>query len=224
MKNRIFISRNAAECQLFINFCKTNQLEYIGESLIEFESIPFVDDKIYDIVFFSSIRAAQYYLAYKNPERKPIYACVGNVTANKLLKLGIECEFIGKEAGNPEIAALEFKKWIKNKIVFFPRSDKSIQTFPKNLAPENVISQCIYKTNNIEKLISKCHLYIFTSPSNLDAFLITNEIPVDSIIISWGTSTTAFAKEKGLIVNHTLNNANEQELIELIEKIVLTQI
>ena len=76
-----------------------------------------------------------------------------------------------------------------------------------------------YKDKLKEIEISKCHIYIFTSPSNLDAFLTINEIREDSKVIVWGNSTSENAKSKGLKVDFVLTKSSLDELIQFLSQI-----
>ena len=129
MKKRIFISKNSDDCEPLVHYCNQNKLDLTAQSLIEFEAIPFKIESNFDIVFFSSIRSAQFYFEKAAKKSTIIYACIGETTNSKLKKLGIKCEFVGKEAGNPQKTATEFKNWVKNRIVFFPQSNLSLGTF-----------------------------------------------------------------------------------------------
>jgi uroporphyrinogen-III synthase len=219
MKKRIFISKNSDDCEPLVHYCNQNKLDLTAQSLIEFEAIPFKIESNFDIVFFSSIRSAQFYFEKAVKKSTIIYACIGETTHSKLKKLGIECEFVGKEAGNPKKTAVEFKNWVKNRIVFFPQSNLSLGTFSAILPENQIIKQVVYKTNLIEKKIENCQIYIFTSPSNLDAFLTINEISADSKVIVWGKSTSKNAERKGLKVDFILNKSSLDELILLLLKI-----
>jgi uroporphyrinogen-III synthase len=219
MVSRIFISKNANDCEPLVHYCNQNSIELIAESLIEFEGIPFKNTSSYDVVFFSSVRSGQFYLA--NPSKNPnlVYACIGETTKNKLYKLGIDCEFVGKEAGNPKKVAQEFKIWLKNKIVFFPQSNLSLGTFSSILPKNQVIKEVVYKTNLKSKEINKCQIYIFTSPSNLDAFLIINQIPKDSKVIVWGKSTSQHAVNRQQKIDYVLENSEMKELLDLLSQL-----
>jgi len=220
MKKRIFISKNSDDCEPLVHYCNQNKLDLTAQSLIEFEAIPFKIESNFDIVFFSSIRSAQFYFEKATKKSTIIYACIGEVTNSKLKKLGIECEFVGKEAGNPLKTAAEFKNWVQNRIVFFPQSNLSLGTFSAIFPENQVIKQVVYKTNLRERKIEKCQIYIFTSPSNLDAFLTINEISEDSKVIVWGKSTSEFAENKGIKSDLVLKNASISELLISIRKMI----
>ena len=219
MKKRIFISKNSDDCEPLVHYCNQNKLDLIAQSLIEFEAIPFKIESNFDIVFFSSIRSAQFYFKKAAKKSTIIYACIGETTNTKLKMLGIECEFVGKEAGNPQKTAEEFKNWVQNRIVFFPQSNLSLGTFSAILPENQVIKQVVYKTKLKEIEISKCQIYIFTSPSNLDAFLTINEISHGSKVLVWGNSTSEFAGGKEVKVDFVLTNSSLDELIQILSQI-----
>jgi uroporphyrinogen-III synthase len=219
MKKRIFISKNSDDCEPLVHYCNQNKLDLTAQSLIEFEAIPFKIESNFDVVFFSSIRSAQFYFENAAKKSTIIYACIGETTNSKLKKLGIECEFVGKEAGNPQKIAEEFKYWVKNRTVIFPQSNLSLGTFSSILPENQVINKIVYKTNLIERKIENCQIYIFTSPSNLDAFLTINEIADDAKVIVWGKSTENRLLKKGIIADYVLAKSNFAELIEVLKSI-----
>jgi uroporphyrinogen-III synthase len=219
MKTRVFISKNASDCESLVHFCNQNSIELIAQSLIEFEAVPFEIESNYDIAFFSSIRSGQFFFKNELQKSNVVYACIGQTTNSKLKKLGIECEFVGEEAGNPQKIAEEFKSWVKNRTVIFPQSNLSLGTFSSILPENQVINKIVYKTNLIERKIENCQIYIFTSPSNLDAFLTINEIADNAKIIVWGKSTENRLLKKGIIADFVLAKSNFAELIEVLKSI-----
>lgn len=219
MKTRVFISKNASDCESLVHFCIQNSIELIAQSLIEFEAVPFEIESNYDIAFFSSIRSGQFFFKNELQKSNVVYACIGQTTNSKLKKLGIECEFVGEEAGNPQKIAAEFKSWVKNRTVIFPQSNLSLGTFSSILPENQVINKIVYKTNLIERKIENCQIYIFTSPSNLDAFLTINKIADEAKVIVWGKSTENRLLKKGIIADFVLAKSNFAELIEVLKSI-----
>jgi uroporphyrinogen-III synthase len=219
MKTRVFISKNASDCESLVHFCNQNSIELIAQSLIEFEAVPFEIESNYDIAFFSSIRSGQFFFKNELQKSNVVYACIGQTTHSKLKKLGIECKFVGEEAGNPQKIAAEFKSWVKNRTVIFPQSNLSLGTFSSILPENQVINKIVYKTNLIERKIENCQIYIFTSPSNLDAFLTINEIADNAKVIAWGKSTENRLLKKGIIADYVLAKSNFAELIEVLKSI-----
>jgi uroporphyrinogen-III synthase len=92
-------------------------------------------------------------------------------------------------------------------------------TFSAILPKNQVIKHVVYKTNLIERKIENCQIYIFTSPSNLDAFLTINKIPDDAKVIVWGKSTEHQLLIKGGQPHFVLNKSIFLELIEVLKSI-----
>ena len=59
---RIFISKNKDDLGTFGHFCKEHNIDLIAKSLISFEAVDFKLTSEFDCVFFSSIRAATFFL------------------------------------------------------------------------------------------------------------------------------------------------------------------
>ena len=68
---RIFISKNEGDLGNFGQFCEENKLTLIAKSLITFEEVDFKLTSEFDCVFFSSIRAAIFFLE-KNASDKSV--------------------------------------------------------------------------------------------------------------------------------------------------------
>jgi uroporphyrinogen-III synthase len=113
-----------------------------------------------------------------------------------------------------EYLAIEFKELVGNKIVLFPQSSISNRSIPSVFPAEQIKEISIYKTATYPKIISNCDYYVFTSPSNVDGFLIENKFPSTAKIIAWGKTTEKYLIEKGVKVEHTLNNSTVEELVE----------
>ena len=168
---RIFISKNEDDLGDFGQFCEENKLTLIAKSLITFEAVDFKLTSEFDCVFFSSIRAAIFFLE-KNPvlSNKVVFACSGKETARKLSEIGITCSFIGSESGNPKKVSLDFAKWLEGRKVLFPHSNLSKFSALQNLSPSYYDTVQVYQTNSIPSPIPNCESYVFTSPSNLFPF------------------------------------------------------
>ena len=196
MIQKVFISREQKDCENLPNLLLNNQIDLFTKSLISFEAVSFIHPAGYDVVFFSSLRSAQFFLMEESIATGIQVACIGIETAKKLYKMGIQPAFIGSNSGNPKDVAIEFKKWLGNRMVLFPHSDQSFHSVADLLNPSQVIKVEVYKTKFSLSLIPPCDLYIFSSPSNVKSFFESNELKENSRVIAWGTST-----EKELIKN-----------------------
>ena len=217
MSQRIFISKASHDCQELAVFCQSRNFELVSESLISFREIPFEDNFEYDVVFFASIRAAEYFLKHKNPLKSPVFACVGEETNRKLNQLSVICDFVGDKSGAPTEVAKQFKTWLGSRKVLFPHSDKSLHTIASFL-PENQITKIeVYKTILEEKHIPACDYYIFTSPSNVESFFAHNKLQKSSKIIAWGKSTQSELEKNQLQSDFCLTHSNLKEVIEILK-------
>lgn len=179
-----------------IDFCKKQKLDLITHSLISFKSTDFQVSLSYDVIFFSSIRSAEFFLRKEKIDDSKKIACIGQETATKLKNLGMNVDFIGMNSGNPSEVSLEFKDWLGNRNVLIPHSSESLLSITEFLKPDQVALVEVYKTVLELKIIPNCDCYVFTSPTNVRAFLMANDVSILKNVIAWGRST-----EKELLLN-----------------------
>ena len=196
MIQSIFISRDSNGCVSLIEFCNQHQLDLVSQSLIFFESSDFVVLYSYDVIFFSSIRSAEYFLRKEKIDDSKKIACIGQETALKLKNLGIHVDFVGQNSGNPSDVSREFKNWLGNRKVLIPHSSESLLSITEYLNPNQIVLVEVYKTRLQPTKVSNCDCYVFTSPTNVRAFLLANDRSILKKVIAWGRST-----EKELLLN-----------------------
>ncbi len=212
---RIFISKNPDEVLSLSKFCEQHNVQLLAKSLISFEAVAFELKEDFDVVFFSSIRAANYFLQKNLPISTTVkFACMGKETEKKLKKIGISCAFVGKESGNPNKVSHDFASWLEDRKVLFPHSNLSLFSILQNLDPIQYQKIQVYQTNSLRCLIPKNDIYIFTSPSNFFSFAEENEITEKALVFAFGKSTSKAIKAKSKISVLTLKEANLFELEE----------
>jgi uroporphyrinogen-III synthase len=59
-------------------------------------------------------------------------------------------------------------------------------------------------------------VYVFTSPSNLAAFLQKNRVPEAAKVIAWGNTTEKALRNSKVQVSRTLITAQLEELLEVL--------
>jgi uroporphyrinogen-III synthase len=217
VKKSIFISKNASELPLLSAFCATNQLSLTAQSFIEFTALPFIIKESYDVLFFGSVRAAEFFFAKESLPAHCQIACVGAVTAKKINALGFGVSFIGEQAGNPLHVAEMFKMWLGERRVLFPLSTVSKRTIVEQIPTAQRIEVAIYETCALSLKIEKSDCLIFTSPSNVESYLLQNEIYANTLI-AWGKTTKNALEAKGFSVDFTLQEANEENLITYLKE------
>ena len=214
----LFISKNADELPLLRQFCTEQHIAFHAQSLLQFEGVPFEVQHPFDVVFFSSIRAAEFFLAQSTVGHADI-ACVGQKTAQKLESIGHTPSFIGHQSGNPSQVALDFCSFAGQRRTLIPCSDISARTIAKALPADLVEEVVVYHTIAKSVDVPACDVYVFTSPSSVDAFLQQNKKPIGQII-AWGDTTAARLHELEIEVSRVLKTASEEEVVEVISSLL----
>lgn len=208
----IFISRSTDQIGDQLRIYEAGGGTLYAQPLISFEGIESAHSSTQDVVFFSSIRAATYFFQF-HPKPSSLFACAGAETARKLEEqFQLKCAFVSEEAGNPSKSALEFKQWLKDRTVLFPMSEQSLHTYASLIPAKQKTELPVYRTLLHAVLIPACDYYVFSSPSNFNAFLKENVLPEHARCIAWGQSTKAAILEKGIPVHYCLKDGSISEL------------
>ncbi|MFN5415445.1 MAG: uroporphyrinogen-III synthase [Flavobacteriia bacterium] len=211
----VFISKKLEEVSLLSAFCEENKLELEAKSFITFEEIKEDINPNFDIYFFGSKNAFDFFLKRNISLENKQIAVIGESTQKHIETLGYEVTFYGKEAGSPQLVAEEISHWLKGRKITFFQSDISKRSIASYL-PENQKEEfVIYRTRSLcQKLNKSFDLYVFTSPSNVKSFLEQNVLPNEAKVISWGKSTDAVLKENNIPTFYSLKKASLDELLE----------
>jgi uroporphyrinogen-III synthase len=188
----VFISSEIADDHPIAHATKQGPFELIAVPLIAFSPLHNVPTKPYDILFFSSPRSFEFGQQFMRPE--VLNAAFSQGTAKFLPRT----DWQGRHPGNPAQTALDFHAWAGNRRVLFPVSDRSLGSisaaFPENQKEEVPV----YQTTLVPQKIKECSIYLFTSPSNVESFLLCNTLPSGAKVIAWGESTRSFLSLRGI--------------------------
>jgi uroporphyrinogen-III synthase len=218
MKKRLFISKALNELTLLPSYCQHNKIDLVAASFIRFEPISFATQRDYDILFFGSIRAAEFFLAQSSIPPSVKLSCIGSTTAEKLRALGLQVDFVGDKSGLPETVAESFVNWVGHRKVLIPCSAQSKRTIAKEFPEDQVEEIHVYRTISKCTDIQPCDIWVFTSPSNVNSFLSCNPAP-QGTIIAWGATTEKALNEHGITVSQTMEVANETELVAILNSL-----
>jgi uroporphyrinogen-III synthase len=215
----VFISRAAIPNGPLHSFCKENNLRLIDKSLLTFKGVAFDEKQIKtDVIFFTSPRSVCFFFQGTTYENQ-LLAAVGEATAKELEKHKLSAHFIGQTASNPKQVAKEFKTWLGNKTVLFPQSQRSNRTMQSELNPDQYIDLVVYETHlETKKLEHSPNYLVFTSPSNAEAYLLSNEITNEQLVLSFGTTTADYLTRRG-IKNSCLNEPTEEAVVLEMKKL-----
>lgn len=214
---RLFISKPLSDLELLPTFCQQNNIQLTAHSFLSFEAVPFEIHSTFDVVFFASPRAVRFFTDAVDCSEKWI-AVAGESTKKTAELLGLTVHFSPKNSGNTTESSREFATWANGRTVLFPISDISRKSYSKHLDASQTIIVQAYKTQISTEKIEKNDIYVFTSPSNVKGFLMSNDIPVDSTVIAWGETTlNALEVSVDLKQVKTLKQSSEEELIKGLE-------
>lgn len=192
-KNVVFLSHNLPKEHFLNRYCGTNGLKLIAESQIR-TSIIKTNFPETDWVFFSSANSVKSYFE-NNGSRDCNFGAIGLQTAN-IARRFVPCKFIG--IGTPKDVAVRFKSAIGTCSVCFPMSNKSIRSIQKALPSNQVFDVVAYVTKHQPKQVEDSDYYLFTSPSNVEAFFKENNLTESATIIAIGPSTHKKLSELGI--------------------------
>ena len=219
LTKRVFITKPEYEITSLRDQLASSNIDLSAHSFLSFQTTEAEPKKEIDIIFFGSTRSILFLKARIDLSLAKDIACIGRKTAMVLTEMGFPPSFIGTESGNPAQVAQEFKSWCDGRSVLFPLSNRSLKSI-SGVFPEDQIDELtIYNTDVAGKKIEACDVYVFTSPSNVEGFLIDNNLSDGSIVIAWGSSTKAALESKRIGVSHCLLTSAFEELTTLLKSI-----
>ncbi|MNJ89028.1 uroporphyrinogen-III synthase [compost metagenome] len=217
----IFLSSESGSSLPLVDFCAEQQIRLLRKSFISFGRMEFDDPGNWDVVFFSSPRAFDFFVSESfdlKAGRK--IACIGLETKKHIESAGFSVSFFGENAGRPEEIASEFKEWLGQRIALFPQSTKSNKSIERALPVSQRIPLVIYQTiPNPVLLAEQFSIYLFTSPSNFTSFTTLNSIPEGAKVLAWGTSTAQIILNQSVKVDFILETSTYSELLEILQNL-----
>ena len=193
--------------------------EWINQRFIETQIIPFqVDVNLFDWIFFSSREAVHSFFSNKISTGNCLLAAVGKGTADALSEYAIP-SFIGESTNTSEVGQA-FAEQIGSSKVLFPCSTISKQTIQSHLSPSQFENLVCYETVLIDKKIEQPSIAIFSSPSNVDGYLISNTLEGIEKIIVYGPTTGQHIQDLGYSADIILQEINESAIVDAIKKAI----
>lgn len=190
---KVFVSSELDPSHPLVSAANFLGIQLIQQSLLSFSPEAGVPSKPYDIVFFSSPRAYAFGQQFILPETK--VACVSLGTAKHST---YPVDWYGNSPHEPTQTAMDFKQWAGVRRVLFPLSSRSLGNISSAFPPSQIECVTVYKTILNSRVIEDCTVYIFTSPSNAEAYLQQNTIPGGAKVIAKGASTQEFLHQHGI--------------------------
>jgi uroporphyrinogen-III synthase len=221
-KFSIFISRNDEDVKELRDWCNNQNFQLISKSLIGFVNTPFNIPSNWDVIFFPSPRAVDFFFLqpinvdFSNKK----FAAAGKGTLLALQKWVEKVHFVPNNPGLINEVQYEFVEWLEERKVLFLGSNESKKSVLTNLPTNRFQFVQVYETYFILEEIAPCQWYIFSSPSNVKSFFLRNQIPNGSKVISWGQSTTAELIKNRIIPIYELKSSSLFELIQYLQVLI----
>lgn len=217
----VFISKNENDLGDIPEFLNSKDTQGHFDSLIDFESLDFDIELSFDVIFFPSIRAAQFLIESNKVNLSDhVLACSGSQTNQRLNELGYQCEFVGRNAGDPMQVSKGFSEWLGSRKVLVPHSNLSTLSISTHI-PKNQLSAVeVYRTILSETVVTPCDIYVFSSPSNIQSFFSCNELKKGRKVIVWGQSSLNSLEAYGHVADHVLKEGTLSELKDTLKEII----
>lgn len=188
MAKKILITKNLSEHSTIKMWCEEHpeyDLEHASQLKIELKKN---DIPLSDWVFFSSKNAVEGYF-FNQGSQQPKFAVIGNATATELKKHQCNASFIGQKNDTEKIAH-DFSKILGTESVCFPVGNLSKRNMAQFVDANQIQFKIVYESILNPTTYDLCFdVIIFTSPSNVDSFLLKNKFSDKQQIISIGNTT-----------------------------------
>lgn len=217
----VFISKKALDLGEIPEFLYSKDIQGHFETLIDFEALDFDIETSFEVIFFPSIRAAQFLIeSGKLNLSDHVLACSGSQTNQRLNELGYQCEFVGQNAGDPAEVSKDFSEWLGSRKALVPHSNRSSLSISKSLPEQQVLALEVYRTILSEAVVNPSDIYVFSSPSNIQSFFSSNELKKGSKVIVWGQASLNALESYGHVANHVLKEGTLSELKDTLKEII----
>ncbi len=200
---KVFISRDS-KCDILSNSLEAFGCQFTQKSLIYHTRTEgaFISPPT-EWVFFCSSNAV------KNTSESWLtgkkIAAIGEGTAQTLYDLGLSVDFIGS-GGDTSNIALEFCMTKAPKSVLLPQSSSSLNKVYKVIQQHTHVEKAdVYNTHLQQHAIEPHDIYVFTSPSNVEAFTSCNSLPPDAYTVAMGPSTMKALKNHSSCIEEALS-------------------
>jgi uroporphyrinogen-III synthase len=193
---KIFISKHLTPDDNWALHLTNEGHNVTGVSCIETQTILIQEIPATDWTFFSSAQGVKHFLE-QHPVASQYIGVMGEGTQKALQTFGYQADFIG-QSSDPALVSQALKQHLKpNQKILFPASEISKRSIASQLTEQEIILLPTYRTIPLSVSIDTQDIYIFTSPSNVDGFLISQDLP-DAHCIAYGPTTGNHLGQKGV--------------------------
>lgn len=190
---KVYISRNPDEAELFAKMVSAGGFQVEAVNPVRYQTVEIPVIPYADWFFFTSIRTVDHYFDQdlQMPANVRV-AAMGSGTAQALKRHGIQPDFTGAD-GNTRDTAEAFSQLAKGSEVLFPIAAESLRSIQNQISTQATVKEVIvYETQPAEfPLQISADIYVFTSPSCVNAFIQAQGKPTGKIIAIGRTTAEA---------------------------------
>jgi hydroxymethylbilane synthase len=195
-----YITRNSTgRFDLLSKSLLANGITLHSQALIDIRPVPIKLLPQCDWIFFTSKNAVKHFFNQKPAVGKVKYGCVGKSTAEALRRFGMKPDFIGYST-DTRMTGKQFAATVGDGTVLFPQAKESMRSIQQQFVNSNkVVDLTVYETilyNDVA--VPAADVYIFTSPSNVEAFFEKNKIKPGQKVVAMGGATGSALKQFGV--------------------------
>lgn len=214
---KVFLSRNVNDSEYLAGALTKLGFTVEGKSLIEFKEIKIKELPKTEWVFFSSKHAVRYFLNQKPKLENVKFGCVGTSTSAELRAHGLRADFIGQST-DVKLVGKQFAAKVGSSKVLFPIAKDSLQSIQWQMPKrDNVINLNVYATiKHSVEIDPSNEILVFTSPSNVEAYLEKNKWQPEQKVIAMGDATENILKKKKIKVAAKPTSFNDLGLFQAI--------
>jgi hydroxymethylbilane synthase len=196
---RVFVTRNLQAHHLFSSSLTAQGFEVNGISLITFNTIAIKNMPQTDWIFFSSKHAVENFFKQQPNVANQKLGAIGKSTADAIRKFGKRAEFIGQSTDTKTIGK-QFAARVGSATVLFPIAKGSLRSVQSQFVKkEQTFDINVYETIEHSQIkIPQADILIFTSPSNVNAYLKDNKVETHHKVIAMGGATEAELRKHGV--------------------------
>ncbi len=208
-----YISRNLQAQSPFWLTLKAHDVAVEGQSLIQFNPVPFDVVPDTDWIFFYSPRAVRFFFESLSQKLSSgiRFGAIGASTAQALEGLWHQVDFTG--TGEPETTAAAFLQVAKGQRVLFPQARHSRKSVQTRLAGSiQTVELTVYDNRPLQNFPQRRNaVLVFTSPMNAKTYLSRYSLLEGQGVVAIG-SPTAQACQAFDLLPVVANAPNEEAL------------
>lgn len=194
----VLITRELQKDSYLKRYCRAHGAKLIDQAFISISSLAFTDNEETDWVFFSSPNGVKHYLDQGGQIGKRKIGVYGAGTAKALAAFGMKADFTGHGTDSSKVGNA-FKSTVGKSKVLFPGSSITLGSIQSHFEARKAIRLPVYETRLVPQTVRKqIGTGIFTSPSNVEAFLQANPKEGVDQYIALGTVTADALRKHGI--------------------------